>query len=149
MIRFQRLPFHVSRSPQYRSSPSMFLLRSLYKGSMIHIHSLPWHVCRVHQQQNSFQVLFTKPLHGDRCSISRAFFDVTSRDLSTGSLPPPRFPLQSSERETERDDLFPELLLPVSQKPRKKNPLFRFSNGAAMERDVPHQNLPLRILQSP
>ena len=55
-----------------------------------------------------FQVLITKPLHGDRCSISRAFFDVASKDLGTGSLPPDFALRAQTERERERDHPFPE-----------------------------------------
>ena len=83
-----------------------------------------------------------KSLHGDRCSISRAFFDVTSRDLSTGSLPPDCPHRAQRDRERERDDTLPEPSVTcLTKSPMNEPPLFRFPNGAPMERDVCHQSL--------
>jgi hypothetical protein len=87
------------------------------------------------------QVSLTKPLHTERCSISRAFFYI-SLYKSPAKEPPSRFPSQSSHRKrrsVSKAFFYLSLKVPPPSSP----------NGAPMERDSRHQSLLLHILQSP
>jgi hypothetical protein len=130
MLLFWSLLWYVSQSLQCGSSSFRFPSQILCEEWVLHFQSLLWHVSESPEKELPHQVPLMKPIHGERCSISRAFFYVAFRKAPSCHITLSELPV--------RDTLhFEILLLLVSHKdPNKWASPSRFPNRTPVERCV-------------